>query len=255
MSESGWRPSTFDGRDIPFRAPPHAARIPPRSELAHPFRPRDQGEIPCCVSIALVTAMEILDQRRPPSATLSPLFHYYVARADPTRPGMLDFRTALQTAANTGISKARYHAPAYDEAGAKTPPTDTAFKDAERQRLVGWDPEARRIQYEVLEGHAVVEQCRIAIASGFPILVGLWMTSAYKALSSSNPVHGPPPREPSSDGHAVVAVGYDDTKRALRVKDSRGAGFADAGSWWLPYPALDTPLIHELWILRKISYD
>jgi hypothetical protein len=260
MSPHGWIPSTFDGRDRPFRAVPGGAPAPARASLEHPFRARDQGAVPCCVSVAVVTAMEVLDQQSPPAAELSPLFHYYVSRRDPERIEVTDFRTALQAAVTTGVASASHHAPAFDEAGAREAPLREAFEDAERRRLVGWDPARRRMQYEVLEGQDVVEQCRVAIASGAPLLVGFWATSAYAALfegarGSFGHIHGPPPRETSSDGHAVVALGYDDEKRALRIKDSRGERFADAGSWWMPYDLVEAPLVHEIWALRKITYD
>jgi len=255
MSPSGWIPSAFDGRDIPFSAPTAEAPSPEKAALQHPFRPRDQRAVPCCVSIAVVTAMEILDQRRPPASALSPLFHYHVARRDPNRIEMLDFRTALQSAVTTGVARSRLHAPAYDEAGARARPSAAAYEDAEKQKLVGWDPALRRMQYELLGEDDIVEQCRASLAAGIPLLIGFWLTSAYQSLTKRSPLHGPPPRESAQEGHAVVALGYDDSMRALRIKDSRGERFADGGSWWLPYDTLETRLVHEIWALRKINYD
>ena len=255
MRNSGWKPSSFDGRDLRFDPLLDTGPVPGKITLPHPFRPRDQGTIvPCCVSIAIATAMEILDRSRPQTA-LSALFHYYTARSAPGRLGLIDFRTGLQEAVMTGICKAQLHAPAFDEAGAMKRPSEPAYKDAERQRLAGFDPGTRRMQYEVVDDADIVNGCRRALASEFPVLIGFWLTSAYGALSSAGPVHGSPPEEPSSQGHAVVAVGYDDARGAVRIKDSRGDGFADRGAWWLPYDLLTTRLVHEAWVLRKLTQN
>lgn len=255
MNRSGWRPSTYDGRDLQFAPAAGQEALPPRVELDHPFRPRDQRNVPCCVSVAIATAMEIIDQRRPPSEALSPLFHYHVARTRPSRLELLDFRTALQAASSIGICRARYHSSGYDADGAALRPSEAAFRDAERQRLVGFDPAQRRMQYESVSRSDAVPACRAALAMGYPVIVGFWMTSAYGELSGDQPVHRPRAPEPSSEGHAVVAVGYDDALGAVRIKDSRGTRFADGGSWWLPYAALESTLIHEIWVLRRITYD
>jgi hypothetical protein len=43
--------------------------------------------------------------------------------------------------------------------------------------------------------------------------------------------------EKTAGGHAMVAVGYDDRRRAIRVQNSWGTDFADGGFFWMSYDA------------------
>ena len=36
-------------------------------------------------------------------------------------------------------------------------------------------------------------------------------------------------------GHAMIAVGYDDTRKAFRIQNSWGRGFGEGGYSWLGY--------------------
>ncbi|EAU66561.1 hypothetical protein STIAU_3454 [Stigmatella aurantiaca DW4/3-1] len=230
--------------------------VPPSASsriLEHPYPPRDQRDVPCCVSIALCAAMEILDASVPPTTQLSPLFHYYVTRPDPYNLGLLDIRAAFSTAASLGVCAQTLHAPAMTARGARMAPTPEAFADAEQRKLVGYDPARRRIQYELLED---VRAWRTALFAGFPIIAGFWVTSAYDALSKKNPVHGSPPAEPSRARHCVLILGFDDlvAEGAFLAKDSGGPGFASGGSWWLPYQTADSSLVIEAWAIRRITY-
>lgn len=250
---SGWTPSTYDGRDIRFTVRGDAA-APAQKTLKHPFPARAQGDVPCCVSMAIATCMETLDAQRGKVVELSPLFHYFVARGDPSSLRLLDLRTALSVAASTGLCRRDLHDPPCDAAGAMSRPSPAAFKDAEKQRLAGYDPGTMRMQYAVLTD-PLDEASRDAIARGIPVLVAFWITSAYRALTAAKPVHGPPPAERSEEGHAVTLIGYDDAEEVFLVKDSRGRRFGQSGQWKMPYAVMRSSLVHEAWALERILYD
>jgi hypothetical protein len=185
---------------------------------------------------------------------LSPLFHYWSARGDGAELVLLDPRTALRSAASVGICRRELHDPGFDAAGAAVRPSEEAFADAERQRLAGYDAATMRMRYSVITGE-IVPACKNAIARGIPVIVAFWMTSAYRAISAALPDHGPPPPEPSDEGHAVVVLGYDDARESFQVKDSRGAAFGRRGHWQMPYSVMSSRLVHEVWALERIQYD
>ena len=58
-------------------------------------------------------------------------------------------------------------------------------------------------------------------------------------------------RECVLGGHAVLIVGYDDTKKWWIVRNSWGVGWGDHGYFYMPYKyALDPNLASDFWIVR-----
>jgi len=204
--------------------------------------------------MAITSCLEILDAVDGEVAELSPLFHYYFARANPDDLTPIDPRTALRIAASVGICLRSLHDVAYDSAGAATPPLREAIEDARSRRLVGYDPGTRATQYQLLTLPRV-HAARHALAGRNPVLLGLWVTSPYEALHRDAPIHGWPEGETSDAGHAVVLVGYDDDRSVFLVEDSRGAEFARDGHWEMPYDLFESRLVYEAWALRRITYN
>lgn len=252
MSNSGWLPTPFDGRDYVFSSSIKAP-WPSGKMLPHPFAARSQGEIPCCVSIAIAVAMETLDARDGRATELAPLFHYYLARGGGDYIP-LDLRRGMTFAAREGLCSLPLHPHPYDLDGARLGPTAEAQVDAREHRLGSYDPVTRTTYYQRIRG-SLVDGIRDAVAGGSPVVIGFWLTSAYDRITPGNPVHPLLPHEPSSDGHAVAVLGYDDGRRVVFVKDSRGPGFGRGGVWMMPYENLDSPLVNEGWVLRQITYN
>jgi len=61
-------------------------------------------------------------------------------------------------------------------------------------------------------------------------------------------------------GHAVVAIGYDDGKTigkekgALRIRNSWGMVWGEAGYGWLPYAYVENGLAMEFWSLVEAGF-
>src|SRR5437868_2689388 len=90
-----------------------------------------QGDVPCCVSIAITTAMEMLNG----TPQLSPLFNFYVARADPTVLVDITIEEGLVAASNPGVSSLALHDVPLTAAGAGQAPTTDALENAPAQRI------------------------------------------------------------------------------------------------------------------------
>jgi len=53
-------------------------------------------------------------------------------------------------------------------------------------------------------------------------------------------------------GHAVCAIGYDDNKQCLIVRNSWGTGWGDMGYFYLPYAYVQDPnLAEDFWVIKK----
>ena len=54
-------------------------------------------------------------------------------------------------------------------------------------------------------------------------------------------------------GHAVVAVGYDDSKECFIVRNSWGTNWGDAGYFYMPYAYLTNPeLASDAWEITNV---
>jgi C1A family cysteine protease len=58
----------------------------------------------------------------------------------------------------------------------------------------------------------------------------------------------------SLGGHAVMAVGYDDAKQMVEVRNSWGAKVQDEGYFWLPFDYItNSSLASDFWTIRAVS--
>ena len=106
------------------------------------------------------------------------------------------------------------------------------------------------------------------LASGLPSMFGFTVYQSY-SQSNSNDGRFPMPTagEKVVGGHAVDAVGYDDTIRiknanpggvettgALLIRNSWGTGWGDHGYGWLPYQYVLTGLATDWWSILKTEW-
>jgi C1A family cysteine protease len=82
---------------------------------------------------------------------------------------------------------------------------------------------------------ASLDDVKAAIAKGQPVAFGFIVYSSFQWIGSNGVMPMPKPSESELGGHAVLAVGYDDAKKALIVRNSWGAGWGDHGYFYMPY--------------------
>jgi hypothetical protein len=196
--------------------------------------------------------MECLDQFTPPARELSPLYHYWKTRAQDNREDKLvdlTLREGLQAAVDYGIAALKRHNPPYDRDGALTTPTAAADASARQRRLATFDPVSEAPAYFAVSGPA---QWISALRNGMPIIIGYWITSAYRSITPANPTHGPVPAESSTTGHSVSILGFDEQTSAFLAKDSQGTGWGDQGRWWMPFAVADSNLVDSAFALGRI---
>ena len=70
----------------------------------------------------------------------------------------------------------------------------------------------------------------------------------------------PGPQDSVQGGHAVVAIGYDDSRKigkhkgALKIRNSWGTGWGEVGYGWLPYAYVEAGLATDFWSLFRAEY-
>ncbi len=233
--------------------------LPDHIRLRHPFPVRDQGEIPCCVSCTVATAMEILDAKRDHALRLSALFNYVRARLNQAEIGISQ---GLVVAVNEGIAPFVDHPHPFTQGGARVQPTELAklrareHRLAPRERLGGLITER---PYRPASKPRRVEDWKRPLAAGFPLILGFTLGEKAEGLEQPGE-HFLRGLDSVGPGHAVVVHGYDDhalgaRRGAFRVKDSRGPEVGKRGSWWIPYAIVEAGVARELWIITNLSYD
>jgi hypothetical protein len=236
---------------LPDDVPPPECRLPTlpivrdQADLSNP-----PWDIPCCVSMALVQAMESLDLCSPPAAALSPLFHYYQLTGG--RPGGASILDGILLALDRGVCRLDLHDPPMSSGAAYTAPTPPAIADARTRCITHLNPITYEGGYARLQPGDDKHWIRF-LASGCPLILGFWLTDAYAALQNSNTL-GSALGLPHRGAHSVVCLGYSLQHRCFLVKDSRGDAFGDGGFWWLPFERLAEGLVLEAWAICEITY-
>ncbi|MFZ2054329.1 MAG: C1 family peptidase [Candidatus Aminicenantales bacterium] len=115
---------------------------------------------------------------------------------------------------------------------------------------------------------AVLQRIKTYLAAGHPAMFGFTVYSSIEQANDSGQIPFPSPRDRIEGGHAVVAVGYDDTIKiknrfgadktvgALLVRNSWGKDWGEEGYGWLPYEYLRRGLAEDFWsVLKKEWID
>ncbi|MEA2338088.1 MAG: hypothetical protein QOE82_2095 [Thermoanaerobaculia bacterium] len=203
--------------------------------------PVNQNTVPCCVAIALTTAMQFVG----PTVPLSSLFNFYRSRRDPTVIGDVEVFDAFRSAVADGVCARPLHPTAFDTASALAAPSAAAVADAAIHRLnVVPIPSFGTVSVDE-------DEWRATISRSIPVLFAFFMSPEYDAIRNGTTVEH---RSPTArgNGHAVLAIGYDDVAQHFIVRDSRGTGIGISGTWNLPYARLGEGFIFESWVVTAV---
>ena len=114
----------------------------------------------------------------------------------------------------------------------------------------------------------LLSQIKTNLAGNLPSMFGF---TVYDSISQANgagkgKIPFPCPKDKVSGGHAIMAVGYDDTLAiknancgstttgALLIRNSWGTGWGDGGYGWLPYEYVLKGLAVDWWTLISQEY-
>lgn len=111
---------------------------------------------------------------------------------------------------------------------------------------------------------ALLNSIKTLLAGGIPTMFGFTVYSSYTQAATTGKIPFPIPADRIVGGHAIDAVGYDDslklkntgpgaveTTGALLIRNSWGTGWGSAGYGWLPYEYVLKGLAVDWWALLK----
>jgi len=242
----GWVPDLPDHRDFMYgQIQPVIAALPPLIDLRPTCSPiENQGQLGSCTANALVGSLEFLERKDGIKfVDLSRLFIYYDERViehTVKSDSGAELRDGIKTLAKQGVCPEKEWP--YNIAKFAVKPTAKCYKDALQHQITSY----QRI--------LTIDEMRSCLASGFPFVFGFTVYESFESqqVAQTGVVNMPQPAERVLGGHAVVAVGYDDSQKRFIVRNSWGIGWGQQGYFTMPYDYLsDRNLSDDFWTIRR----
>ena len=222
----GWTPDLPDARDYMYSAPEAVLmKLPTKVDLRGTKMPKvyDQGELGSCTANAIGAAFEFGQIKQGETDFMpSRLFIYYNERAvegtiDTDSGAMI--RDGMKSVAKLGVCTEDtwpYDIPKFTREAA--PRRRTRRRGSTRRSSTG-------------ASSASCTRCRAASRQGYPFVFGFSVYESFMSpdVAKTGKVPLPPRGEQLLGGHAVLAVGYDDSIQSFIVRNSWGPKWGDQG--------------------------
>ena len=246
----GWIPDLPDARDPLYAAPAAVmTALPAKADLRPQCPPvYDQGQLGSCTANAIGAAIQFdrMKQNLSPDFVPSRLFIYYnerVIEGTVSTDSGAQIRDGIKSVAKQGACPEADWTYDITKFAARPPKSD--YTEALQDRAVSY---SRLVQnLNLLKG---------CLASGFPFVFGFTVYESFEsqAVAQTGIVPMPSPNEQTIGGHAVMAVGYDDSLQRFIVRNSWGTSWGISGYFTMPYAYVtDSNLADDLWTIRLIS--
>lgn len=245
----GWKPDVPDFKDYPFRLAPHVT-IAESTSLVDSFPAcYDQGDLGSCVFNSIVGIGEFLRKLQKQSPLrLSRLFLYYNTRVDEgtvSEDAGAEIRDAVKSLQKLGAPSEKEW-PYVPEKFARKP-TATAYKHAMAHQA---------LRYERLDNRKL-DDLLGCLSGGFPFVFGFSVYDYFESdeMEKTGILKLPQTGEKNQGGHAVVAVGHDNIRKAILVRNSWGTKWGTlAGHFWMPFDYITNPnLADDFWAIRQVE--
>lgn len=247
----GWTRDIPDQRDLKFVAPMSATELPTKVDLRNMMpAPYDQGVLGSCTAQSLAGLLEFSEhkQNKPTPQTPSRLFIYYNERLLESTINVdagATLRSGIKSLVKFGYCEEVYW-PYVIQQFKKKPPR-LAYRDAARSRIS---------QYARIDNQNIHDM-KSALANGNPFVFGFAVYESFDGPETSVAKTGimtiPQPNEKMLGGHAVLAVGYDDERQIIIVRNSWGVNWGDKGYFYMPYSYITNPAFAaDFWTITMV---
>lgn len=198
----------------------------------------DQGQLGSCTAFAMGKGLRefLFNRDKQKYVPMSALFLYYNERkidGDIDEDGGSTMATGMQALQQTGDASDSLWP--YKTSKFKTEPPKDAYTDGLKYVLKG---------AKSLNG---LQEIKDELDKKNPVVFGF---EVYESFMNSYDPYVPVPdiqHEQLLGGHAVMAVGYDDAKQVLIMRNSWGTGWGDKGYFYMPYEYFKLGLVEDVW--------
>ena len=245
----GWIPDLPDHRDKLYKelAIVEPGKLPPHVDLRPHCPPiEDQGQLGSCTANALAGNLGYLKKQKLHKVlAFSRLFIYYnervVEHTTGTDSGAM-LRDGIKTLAKLGACPESEWPYNIKEFTVQPPEKD--YQDALNYQITSY--------YRIL----TLNSMKHTLANGFPFVFGFSVYESFEseAVAKTGIVPMPAAGERMIGGHAVMAVGYDDSKDHFIVRNSWGTSWGVEGYFFMPYEYLTNHnLASDFWTIRDME--
>jgi C1A family cysteine protease len=245
----GWVPDLPDQRDLMYSAPMMVMKkLPSKIDLTSKCPPvYNQGQIGSCTANALSAAFEF-DRKKQKLQDFMPsrLFLYYnerVLQNTVNSDSGAFIRDGIKTLNVNGICPEKEWP--YDVTKFAQKPPQKCYADALKCNIKS---------YQRLN-NTNLSQLQSCLSEGFPFVFGFTVYESFESqqVAKTGMVPMPTPKEKVVGGHAVMAVGYDDTRQVAIVRNSWGKGWGVKGYFYMPYGYITSShLCDDFWTIRIV---
>lgn len=99
-----------------------------------------------------------------------------------------------------------------------------------------------------------LNELQTCLADGYPFVFGFTVYQSFETIGSDGIMPLPKPNEQILGGHAVMAVGYNNTTQYVKVRNSWGVDFGLSGYFLMPYSyLLNTNYCSDFWTANSVT--
>ena len=242
----GWKKDLPDFRDHykVFTKFNHSNTVDLRTKCPSVY---NQGKLGSCTANSIAGAYEfdMIRQKEQNVFVPSRLFIYYNERE---MEGNVDtdsgaqIRDGIKSINTQGIVPEKLWP--YDISKFTEKPSDKLYEEAKNHLAVKY---SRVVQD--------IDHIKEALNRGFPICFGFAVYESFETeeVATSGIMPMPKKDEKQLGGHAVLAVGYDENKKVIIVRNSWGEEWGDKGYFYMPYDFINDPdLASDFWIVERV---